>query len=148
MTPPPRDLVMAALEELVAASPAILTTGRRLEYWTSLAATQMPAVYLDEPAEEIERPGGAFPPLTTLLVDLWVYVATAPDAPPAAALDPVLDALDAALAPTPGTRQTLGGLVYHCWIGGAARHAAQTKKELGHAGTVAAAIVPVRILLP
>lgn len=143
----PRDQIVSALAALIAASPAIVTTGRRLEFWAEVGPEAMPAVYLDEPAEEVVKNASALPARTLLTVMLWVYVATDPGAAPAAALDPVLDAIAAALMPTPGARLTLGGLAYNCWIGGQPGKAGEIKKELGHAGDRAVALVPVQILL-
>jgi hypothetical protein len=60
-------------------------------------------------------------------------------------LNPLLDAIAAALAPTGADlvagAQTLGGLVKHCWISGA------IETDEGALGGQAVAIVPVEILV-
>jgi hypothetical protein len=76
-------------------------------------------------------------------VDLYLY-AQAPDelTSPATVLNPLLDAVEAALAPDPvGHVQTLGGLVSHCWIAG------RIQTDEGVLGGQAVAIVPVEILV-
>lgn len=56
-------------------------------------------------------------------------------------LDPLLDAVDAALAPNIVTRrQTLGGLVSHVWIDG------KIMKDPGDIDGDGIAVIPVKIL--
>ena len=67
---------------------------------------------------------------------------TARDARLVMVLNPLLDAVEAALAPDPvGHVQTLGGLVSHCWIAG------RIQTDEGVPGGQAVAIVPVEILV-
>jgi hypothetical protein len=142
-----REQIMAALVTLVEGSAGFVSVERRLKHWAEVAAK--PALCVDEPTEERESLGGEFPTVTTLVVKLWVYVDTDPLQAPTTPLNALLDAIDRALAPPPGQRQTLGGLVYSARIGGDARqHKEDAEKMPGHGGPVAAAVIPIRILVP
>jgi hypothetical protein len=84
----------------------------------------------------------------TLRVDLWIYTASGldPNTTPAAELNQILDALDAALKPSGAdlvlNRFTLGGLVEHCRIFG------RVLKDAGDVTGLGLAIVPVELLIP
>ena len=76
-------------------------------------------------------------------VDFYVY-GQAPDelTAPATVLNPLLDAIEAALAPPASSNvQTLGGLVCHAWIAG------KIETDEGALGGQAVAIVPIEILV-
>lgn len=93
--------------------------------------------------ESVRRDPG-LPPRWTLTADLFVYVQAPDDATaPATVINPLLDAIEAALAPDPvDNLQTLGGLVAHCWIAG------KIETDEGVLGGQAVAIVPIEILVP
>jgi hypothetical protein len=93
--------------------------------------------------ESVERRHG-LPPRRQLSVELYLYAASGdPHIAPSSLLNPLLDAVETALAPDPGSdTQTLGGLAEHCWIGG------RIETDEGALGDQAVAILPVEILLP
>jgi hypothetical protein len=76
-------------------------------------------------------------------VELYLYAQAPDDAtPPATVMNPLLDALEAALAPDPASNvQSLGGLVQHCWIAG------RIATDEGVLGGQSVAIVPVEMLV-
>ena len=80
----------------------------------------------------------------TLYADFYVYVHSSdPYLAPALLLNPLLDALEAALAPSPATGiQNLGlaAMVQHAYISG------KVETDEGVLGDQAIAIVPVEIL--
>ena len=80
----------------------------------------------------------------TLYADFYIYAHSSdPYAAPASILNPLLDALDQALAPSPTTGiQDLGlpGMVQHAYIAG------KIETDEGVLGDQAIAIVPVEIL--
>jgi uncharacterized phage protein gp47/JayE len=85
------------------------------------------------------------PPKRTITAELWVYtdVGKDPNANPEQALNDIIDAIEAALAPNVVSNvQTLGGLVSHAWIEG------QIEQFPGVLDGIAKAIIPVKILIP
>jgi hypothetical protein len=137
-----REPIYAALFALVAHAASFVTISRRLRHWSDVGAAEQPALFMIQKSENAEerRP---LPVKYRASVDLYIY-AQAPDelTPPATVLNPLLDAVEAALAPDPvGHVQTLGGLVAHCWIAG------RIQTDEGVLGGQAVAIVPVEILV-
>lgn len=158
-----RETVMNALLAKVAASAGFLTVSRRVQLIpgapTPTVATPplQPALYLLEGDEETKERGRGLPPVHVWDVDLWVWAkipvgATigVPDGttPGASIINPLLDAVEAALAPAGADLgqgvQTLGGLVSHCWIEG------KTVKVPGDImkDGQCLAIIPVKIMVP
>ncbi len=138
-----REPIYAALFALVAGAANFVTVSRRLRHWSDVGAAEQPALFMIQKSENAEerRP---LPVKWRASVDLYLY-AQAPDeltSPPATVLNPLLDAVEAALAPDPVSHvQTLGGLVSHCWIAG------RIQTDEGVLGGQAVAIVPVEILV-
>ncbi|MGA8170015.1 MAG: hypothetical protein WB816_04155 [Methylocystis sp.] len=126
-----REAVMTALvallEGVVFASPVNGQTGfvsvsRRLKLWADTPKSQRPALFVTEHREQQNYQNEALPAKTTLSVDLFIYIDSSDrNTVPAAALNTIMDALEAALKPAPmaNNRQTLGGLVSHCRVDGA-----------------------------
>lgn len=124
-----REAVMSALvallEGVAFAQPVNGATGfvsisRRLKLWSNVAKSQRPALFVAEHREQQTYQNEALPAKTTLSVDLFIYIDSSdPNAVPAIALNTIIDAVEAALKPASGARQTLGGLVSHCRIDGA-----------------------------
>jgi hypothetical protein len=138
-----RELVYQALFAKVGSAVGFATASRRLRHWSDVAAAEQPALFQVQKFETVKRDAG-LPAKWTLGVDLFVY-AQAPDDATAAAtvINPLLDAVEAALAPDPASNlQTLGGLVAHCWIAG------KIETDEGVLGGQAVAIVPIEILVP
>jgi hypothetical protein len=137
-----REPIYAALFALVASAASFVTIGRRLRHWSDVGAAEQPALFMTQKSENAEE-RQPLPVKWRASVDLYLY-AQAPDelTSPATVLNPLLDAVEAALAPDPvGHVQTLGGLVSHCWIAG------RIQTDEGVLGGQAVAIVPVEILV-
>ena len=137
-----REPIYAALFARLAGAAAFTTTSRRLRHWSDVGAAEQPALFIVQKSETAEQHRGR-PVTWKALVDVYVY-AQAPDeeTPPASVLNPLLDAVEAALAPDPVTNvQTLGGLVQHAWIAG------RVETDEGALGGQAVAIVPIEILV-
>jgi hypothetical protein len=139
-----RDLIMQALLAKIVAGGYFAATGRRLKIWTEVAI--QPACFLYEHGEMRTHQSSNLPK-DGLNVDIYVYVKTGdPNAVPATLLDNALDAIDAALAPTGAdkirNRQTLGGLVEHCFVDG------RVVKDPGDLDGQGVAVVPIVILVP
>jgi len=137
-----REPIYAALFALVQSAAPFVTVSRRLRHWSDVGAAEQPALFMIQKTETAEerRP---LPVKWRASVDLYVY-AQAPDetTAPSTVLNPLLDALEAALAPDPVSHvQTLGGLVQHCWIAG------RIATDEGVLGGQSVAIVPVEILV-
>jgi hypothetical protein len=138
-----REAIYQALFTLASTSADFVTASRRWKHWGDVDAASQPALYQNQKGEHIAAKNG-LPPQRKLLVDLCLYANTGdPNQPSSSLLNPLLDALEAALAPDPvSQRQTLGGLVSHAFINGA------TEIFEGVLGAQAVAIVPVEILIP
>lgn len=146
----PRETVMTALVALLAgvsfALPinghsGFVSVSRRLKLWSDVPKSQRPALFVTEHREQQSFQNESLPAKTTLAVDLFVYIdASDRNTVPAIALNTILDAIEAALKPPGGARQTLGGIVSHCRIDGA------VLKDPGDLDGDGLLWVPVRIL--
>ncbi|HXS41985.1 MAG TPA: hypothetical protein VN766_17480 [Stellaceae bacterium] len=137
-----REPIYAALFALLQSAAPFVTASRRLRHWSDVGAAEQPALFMIQKSEAAEerRP---LPIKWRASVELYLY-AQAPDeaTPPSMVMNPLLDALEAALAPDPASHvQTLGGLVQHCWIAG------RITTDEGVLGGQSVAIVPVEILV-
>ena len=139
-----RESVYAALWSLVAQAGAFATASRRLRHWADVSPAEQPAVFLCEKGSEAKVKALGAPVVWTLHADFYLYAHSSdPYTAPATILNPLLDAVEAALAPSPATGiQDLGmpNVVQHAYISG--------KIETGEGvlGDQAIAIVPVEIL--
>lgn len=124
-----RETVMTALVGLLAGTrfalpvngqSGFVSVSRRLKLWSDVPKSQRPALFVAEHREQQSHQNEGLPAKTTLAVDLFIYIDSGDkNTIPAIALNTILDALEAALRPANGSRQTLGGLVSHCRIDGA-----------------------------
>jgi hypothetical protein len=93
-----REPIYAALFTLVAGAASFVTISRRLRHWSDVGAAEQPALFMIQKSENAEerRP---LPVKWRASVDLYLYV-QAPDelTSPATVLNPLLDAVEAALA--------------------------------------------------
>jgi hypothetical protein len=138
-----REPIYAALFATLSAAAPFVTSSRRLRHWSDVGPAEQPSLFLVQKSETAQRHKG-LPPKWILAIDLFVY-ARAPDDVTSAAtvLNPLIDAIESALAPaTPTATQTLGGLVEHAWIAG------KIETDEGVLGGQAVAIVPIEILVP
>ena len=137
-----REVIMQALFQLVSSSSAYVTAGRRLRLWGDVSASEKPAIFQYE-RDDVYTNGKNYLPIVEMNVDLFVYTAPGIDSgvTPIAILNPLIDAIDAALKPNPVTnRQTLGGLVSHCYIDG------KIMKDPGDIDGDGIALIPIKIL--
>ena len=141
---PSRETIITALFTLALTAAPFNTSGRRLQLWSKVAS--FPALFVQStgthyPPREVR----GLPPRRTILAELWVYtdVGKDPNADPEQALNDIVDAIEAALAPSlVGGVQTLAGLVSHAWIEG------EVEQFPGVLDGIAKAIIPVKILVP
>src|SRR5690348_2001477 len=135
-----REPIYSALFALLSAAASFATSSRRLRHWSDVGSAEQPALFVVQKSETAERKAG-LPAKWRAAVDVYVYV-HAPDdeTAPSTVLNPLLDAIEAALAPQ-GSVQTLGGLAAHAWIAG------KIETDEGVLGGQAVAIVPVEILV-
>ena len=148
-----REQAMNALYALLlplsqGGNPSFVTISRRLAHWTQ-CPTQ-PALYLYEKPETHKRQNPASLTARMLEADIFIYINVGEDASavPVTQLNALLDLID----PSSGgvlkpdvldqNRQTLGGVVYDCWIEG------QIIKVPGDMDGQGIAVIPVKILLP
>jgi hypothetical protein len=141
-----REPVYGALFALLAGCAGFTTASRRLRHWSDVAAAEQPALFIAQKSETAEQKRG-LPTQWTCDIDAYVYC-HAPDelTPPTTALNPLLDAIEAALAPQAGgdlaaNVQSLGGLAYQAWING------KIETDEGTLGGQSVAIVPIRIVV-
>ena len=137
-----REPIYAALFATLSSAASFVTASRRLRHWSDVGPAEQPALLVAQKSETAQRRKG-LPPKWTLAVDVFVYVHAPDDATaPTSALNPLLDAIEAVLAPVdPTATQTLGGLVEHAWIAG------KIETDEGVLGGQAVAIVPVEVLV-
>ena len=139
-----REPIYAALFGLVAGAAPFVTTARRLRHWSDLTPAEQPALFMRQKQELAKVPTLGAPPIWTLTVELYLYAhASDPYTAPAMVLNPLIDAVEQALAPLPATGlQDLGlkATVQHAYIAG------KITTDEGVLRDQAVAIVPVEIL--
>ena len=135
-----REPIYLALFDRLRVIPGLVTVSRKLRHWTDVPAGEQPALFLAQRREAVNGTPG-LPRIWQFQIDAYLYVNTNadPDAAPATQLNLFLDGIQAALAPDVSGKQTLGGLVEHCWIEG------NVETDEGTLGDQAVAIVPVAI---
>lgn len=139
-----REQIMTAFGSLVFNAGPFKTTGRRVQMWNQVSS--QPAAFVRNIGDKYER-HGALPPKITMMVEIWLYDNSAgvdPNAAPGAALNALVDAVEAALAPDSkvSNELTLGGLVTRCRIEG------ECIFDPGDLDGQAKAVIPVHILVP
>lgn len=146
-----REAICVALLALFRAKPGgFVTVGRRHIMPPLLQPAQQPALFVAQTMEETKQPNQGMPGITVMEATLFVYLLGPGVDEPAGeettlaetALNALLADIEAALDSGSDPAQTLGGLVYDCWIEG------QAFKDPGILGNQAMAIVPVRMLVP
>jgi hypothetical protein len=145
VTAPIREPIYAALFQLVSAIPGVTTASRRLKHWADVPPADQPALFQVQKGETVTDRRG-LPPKRVLAVELFLYAQSGgdPGIAPAQILNPLIDAIEAALAPDgpPPAVQNLGGLVSHAWIEG------RIETDEGVLGDQAVAIIPIHLLVP
>lgn len=139
-----REMIMAALWTLASKSGSYATASRRLRHWSDVSPAEQPALFMAERGGTGQSKAHATPIVWTLRADFFIYAhASDPYAAPASVLNPLIDALEAALAPSPATGlQQLGlpEMVRHAYLVG------RVETDEGVLGDQAVAIVPIEIL--
>ena len=139
-----REPIYAALFGLIETTAGFTVVDRRLRHWSDVAPAEQPALFMAQKTELASIKTLGAPTVWTLSVDLYVYVHSSdPYLAPATVLNPLLDAVEAALAPSATTGlQDLGlpASVQHAYING------KIETDEGVLGDQAVAIVPVEIL--
>jgi hypothetical protein len=139
-----REPIYAALFALVAGAADFVTAARRLRHWSELTPVEQPALFMRQKDEVAAVTTLGAPTVWTLGVDLYVYAHESdPYAAPAMVLNPLIDAVEAALAPSAATGlQNLGlpAMVQHAYIAG------KIETDEGVLRDQAVAIIPIEIL--
>jgi hypothetical protein len=139
-----REAIYTALWTLGSGAGAFASVNRRLRHWADVAPAEQPALFMSEKGGHAVIKALGAPIVWTLFADFYIYVHSSnPYAAPATVLNPLLDALEQALAPSPATGvQNLGlpEMVQHAYIAG------KIETDEGVLGDQAIAIMPVEIL--
>lgn len=139
-----REPIYAALFGLLEGAAAFAVADRRLRHWSDVSPAEQPALFMAQKSELATTKTLGAPTVWTLAVDLYVYAHSSdPYRSPATVLNPLLDAIEGALAPSAATGlQDLGlpAAVQHAFIRG------KIETDEGVLGDQAVAIVPVEIL--
>jgi hypothetical protein len=136
-----REAIFTALFALLSTSAGYVTSSRKLQHWNDVTKDLQPALFVTQKGQTAATVRGQ-PTRWTLSVDVYVYARTDGGLIPGSTLNPLLDALEAALAPNAiENAQTLGGLCEWCRIEGA------IETDEGTLGDQSVAIVPISILV-
>ena len=135
-----REAIYSALFTKLSSVNGVVTKSRKLRHWADVTSIEQPALFQAQIQEHAARMTNQ-PTIWKLELDVYLYVNTADiDTSPSQILNPILDAIMAALEPASGEVQTLGGLVTYCRVSGA------IKTDEGVLGVQAVAIIPIEIL--
>jgi hypothetical protein len=139
-----REPIYAALFDLVAGAAGFVTAERRLRHWSDVAPAEQPALFMTQKSETAAVKALGAPLVWILTVELYLYAHSSdPRLSPATVLNPLIDAVEAALAPAPTTGLEdlgLAAMVQHAMIAG------KIETEEGVLGDQAIAIIPIEIL--
>jgi len=136
-----REAIYSALFTKLQGSANYVTTSRRLLHWNDVQASQQPALFMAQRTEVATTDRG-IPTRWTMTVDVYVYARTDGGLAPGPIINPLLDAIENALAPNAvENAQTLGGLVSWCRIEGA------IETDEGTLGDQLVAIIPITLFL-
>ena len=143
-----REQIATALFDLVEGAADFTASSRRFIPWGDVNETQMPFLTMLKTGEVRGRQAEGLPALT-INAHVFVYLSAGMDPKdvPDTAMNTVLDAIDAAVAPSGadalnGNKQTLGGLVSHCYPLG------PVFVDTGDIDGKAVAAIPFQILVP
>ncbi|MGA8550309.1 MAG: hypothetical protein WB678_08735 [Stellaceae bacterium] len=139
-----REAIYAALWTLGSGAGSFASANRRLRHWADVAPAEQPALFMSEKGGHAQVKKLGAPIVWTLFADFYIYVHSSdPYAAPATIINPLLDALERALAPSAATGlQNLGLplMVQHAYIAG------KIETDEGILGDQTIAIIPVEIL--
>lgn len=139
-----REAIYSALWTLASGAARFASASRRLRHWSDVSPAEQPALFMSEKGGTGVRKALGAPIVWTLRADFYIY-AHQPDPrlSPASILNPLIDALETALAPSLAMGiQNLGlpGVVQWAYIAG------KVETDEGVLGDQAVAIVPVEIV--
>jgi len=139
-----REPIYAALFALAAGAAEFVTAQRRFRHWSEVAPAEQPALFMRQKTELAQVKTLGAPTVWTLGAELYVYAHQSdPYAAPASVLNPLVDAVEAALAPLAVTGlQDLGlpAMVQHAYIAG------KIVTDEGVLRDQAIAVIPVAVL--
>jgi hypothetical protein len=148
MTAVTREQISIAFFNLIGGAANFNATSRRFVHWDQVNETQMPFLTMLKTGEVRSRQSEGLPTLT-INAHVFVYLSAGmdPQDTPDTAMNALLDAIDAAVAPggadaLNGNKQTLGGLVAHCYPLG------PVFVDTGDIDGKAVAAIPFQILVP
>ncbi|MGB7076353.1 MAG: hypothetical protein WBD53_04125 [Xanthobacteraceae bacterium] len=143
-----REQISVAFFNLVKGAADFTATSRRFVHWDQVNETQLPFLTMLKTGEQRGRQSEGLPALT-INTHVFIYLSAGldPEDVPDTAMNTVLDAIDTAVAPSGadalgGNRQTLGGLVSHCYPLG------PVFIDTGDLDGKAVAAIPFQILVP
>jgi len=143
-----REKISVAFFNLITGAADFTATSRRFVHWDQVNETQMPFLTMLKTGEVRSRQTEGLPTLT-INAHVFIYMSAGmdPENTPDTAMNALLDAVDAAVAPSGadalnGNRQTLGGLVSHCYPLG------PVFVDTGDIDGKAIAAIPFQILVP
>ena len=148
MPAPTREQISTAFFDLIRGAASFTATSRRFVHWDQVNETQMPFLTMLKTGEVRGRQTEG---LSTLTINAHVFIYLSagmdPEVTPDTAMNALLDSVDAAVAPSGadilnGNRQTLGGLVSHCYPLG------PVFIDTGDVDGKAIAAIPFQILVP
>jgi hypothetical protein len=141
-----REAIYSALWTLASGAANFATASRRLRHWSDVSPAEQPAIFMSEKGGTgVVKVRGA-PTIWTLCADFYIYAhSTDIYTPPASVLNPLIDAVEAALGPinpVAGFWQNLGlpEMVQHTYVAG------KIETDEGVLGNQAVAVVPIEIL--
>jgi len=138
-----REQIYTALWELGANAARFASANRRMRHWTDVAPAEQPALFMSEKGGQAAIKKLGAPIVWTLYAEFYIYAHSSdPYLAPATILNPLIDAFEAALAPSPTSGiQNLGlpQMVQHAYISG------KVQTDEGVLGDQGIAIVPVEI---
>src|SRR5215831_10977815 len=99
-----RETIYEALWRLATGAARFASANRRLRHWADVAPVEQPALFMIEKGGHAKVTTLGAPIVWTLYAEFYVYAHSSdPYLAPATILNPLLDALEAALAPPPPT---------------------------------------------
>lgn len=145
-----REQASIALFQLLKSSYTFVTSSRRFRSWEDVSSAAKPALYLLAYSEEHVRAKLPTPAQRVLMFEVLIFIASglsqSESVIPSTTLNTIIDAIDpvsgGVLTPddTSQNRQTLGGLVYDCYIEGT------IKKVPGDIDGQGMAVIPIKII--
>lgn len=138
-----REPIHAALFAKLQAVSKFNTASRRFKHWSDVLPADQPALFLTRRVEVATQKPVIGTAVWDIPFDVAIYVNTGSDAAvsPAELLNPLLDAIEAVMVPDnlSTNKNTLGGLVQHCWIEG------QIQTDEGVLGAQGVALIPILV---